>query len=93
MDLVILNRVNLSFGSEEILKDISLTITDQTRLALVGRNGTGKTTILRLLFGELEPTSGNVFRKNGIRIGFLRQEQRLEGNNFLMEAVLREHKE
>ena len=63
MDLIIADKVSFSYGSNEIFSDVSLTITYSTRLALVGRNGLGKTTLLRVLAGELEPTLGEIFRK------------------------------
>ncbi|HDG68015.1 MAG TPA: ABC-F family ATP-binding cassette domain-containing protein, partial [candidate division Zixibacteria bacterium] len=89
MDLVILDNVGYSPGGKEIFEKISFTITDRTRLALLGRNGTGKTTLLRLIAGEIEPTSGNIFRKGGIRIGFLHQEQRIEDGGTVFESVLK----
>jgi len=88
MDLIIADKVSFSYGSNEIFSDVSLTITDSTRLALVGRNGLGKTTLLRVLAGELEPTSGEIFRKKGLKIAFLKQEERLEGEDKLLDAVL-----
>ncbi|MCD6532303.1 ABC-F family ATP-binding cassette domain-containing protein [bacterium] len=89
MDLVILDNVGYSPGGKEIFEKISFTITDRTRLALLGRNGTGKTTLLRLIAGEIEPTSGNIFRKGGIRIGFLHQEQGIEDGGTVFESVLK----
>jgi len=88
MDLIIADKVSFSYGSNEIFSNVSLTITDSTRLALVGRNGLGKTTLLRVLAGELEPTSGEIFRKKGLKIAFLKQEERLEGEDKLLDAVL-----
>lgn len=89
MDLVILDNVGYSPGGKEIFEKISFTITDRTRLALLGRNGTGKTTLLRLIAGEIEPTSGKIFRKGGIRIGFLHQEQGIENGGTVFESVLK----
>ena len=89
MDLVILDNVGYSPGGKEIFEKISFTITDRTRLALLGRNGTGKTTLLRLIAGEIEPTSGNIFRRGGIRIGFLHQEQGIEDGGTVFESVLK----
>ena len=88
MDLIIADEIGFSFGTSKIFSNISMTITDQTRLALVGKNGLGKTTLLRVIAGELETTEGAVFRNKGLRIGFLRQEQRLEGKMHLVDSVL-----
>ncbi len=92
MDLIIADEIGFYFGTSRIFSNISLTITDQTRLALVGKNGLGKTTILRVIAGELETTEGEVFRNKGLRIGFLRQEQRLEGKMLLVDSVLAQNK-
>jgi len=92
MDLIIADEIGFSFGTSKVFSNISLTITDQTRLALVGKNGLGKTTLLRVIAGELETTEGEVFRNKGLRIGFLRQEQRLEGKMHLVDSVLAQNK-
>ncbi len=89
MDLVILDNVEYEVGGKQIFSGVSFTITDTTGLALLGRNGTGKTTLLRLIAGELEPTAGEIYRKRGIKIGFLHQEQAIPGGDLpVFDAVL-----
>ena len=68
---------NLSFahGPEIVLADVSLTVADGHRIGVIGPNGVGKSTLLRLLTGELEPESGKVARvPAGARVGHLTQE-------------------
>ncbi|MCD6595964.1 ABC-F family ATP-binding cassette domain-containing protein [bacterium] len=92
MDLIIFDKVSYKIGENEIIRDMSFTITDNTRIALVGRNGTGKSTLLKLIADEIQPTSGNIYRKKNLRIGYLHQEQRLIGEIPLKDAVLQQNK-
>lgn len=59
--VVELRDVDLSFGDKEVLRSVSLVVGPQERLAIIGQSGAGKTTILRLVLGILEPTAGSVF--------------------------------
>ena len=61
MPIVELRDVSLSFGKKQILDDVSLIVEPQERLVIIGQSGAGKTTILRLILGILEPTVGSVF--------------------------------
>jgi ATP-binding cassette subfamily F protein 3 len=69
-----LKNVNISFGAEQVLKDVSLTLTDDMRLGLVGPNGAGKTTLLRIICGELLADGGTVGLSGGSVVGYLPQE-------------------
>ena len=59
--MICLNKVNMSFGSKQILKDINLTINKGETLAIIGASGSGKSTLLRLIIGLLKPTSGEIW--------------------------------
>ncbi|MDX6523681.1 MAG: transport system ATP-binding/permease protein, partial [Gaiellales bacterium] len=50
-----LTQIRLSFGGDEVLSDVSAIVRPRDRVALVGRNGAGKTSLLRVIAGELEP--------------------------------------
>ena len=69
-----LNNINKSFGADEVLKDISLMLTDEQRIGLVGPNGAGKTTLLRIICGEMAADSGSVSIANPAGLGYLSQE-------------------
>ena len=72
----ILTATNLakSFGANDIFSDVSLGIPQHARIGLVGANGVGKTTLLRILMGEESPSEGQVHRAQGLRVGYLPQE-------------------
>ena len=65
--------VGVDFGATTLFSDISFTVAPGERWGIVGRNGTGKTTLFRLLTGELEPTRGNIARAPRLRVSLLDQ--------------------
>ena len=74
MALLSLRNVSLAFGGPRVLDQIELQIEPGERVALLGRNGEGKSTLLRLLQGELTPDEGQVIRQQGLRIARLPQD-------------------
>jgi ATPase subunit of ABC transporter with duplicated ATPase domains len=67
--------INVDLGHRSVLDDVDLTITERSRIAVVGPNGVGKTTLFRILVGELEPSSGVVSRTpETTTVGLVRQE-------------------
>jgi ATP-binding cassette subfamily F protein 3 len=86
----LLTAVNLSksFGPVDIFPEISFSIPHRARIGLVGPNGVGKTTLLRILIDEEEASSGSVHRARGIRIGYLPQEAVLESSRNVWEECL-----
>jgi len=71
--MISLNDITLSFGGFTLLDDINLHIGDKERVGLVGKNGAGKSTILKMIMGLQSPTSGNILMTNGQKIGYLPQ--------------------
>jgi len=74
MSLLSAQSLARSFGAEDIFQDVDLAVPDKGRIALVGPNGVGKTTLLRILIGEDKQDAGEVHKKRGLRIGYLPQE-------------------
>ncbi|MGI5850047.1 MAG: ribosomal protection-like ABC-F family protein [Christensenellales bacterium] len=74
MTALSLKNISKSFGASDILKDLSLTVTDEMRVGLVGPNGAGKTTLLRIICGEIVSDNGTVGLGPGVTVGYLPQE-------------------
>ena len=68
----------LSYGHEDLLNSASLAIHEGDKAGLVGRNGCGKSSFLRILAGEENPDSGNIARRQGLVVGYLPQEFQLD---------------
>jgi ABC transport system ATP-binding/permease protein len=87
-NLVNLERVSKSYGIRPLLTEVSLGIGAGERVGIVGRNGDGKTTLLRLLTGQEEADAGRISRARGLLIGYLRQGDELNDTHTVREAVL-----
>ncbi len=74
MSLLTLRDIGIAFGGAPILDGASLQIEEGDRLCLLGRNGTGKSTLLKILAGELPPDTGDIMRRQGLRISLVSQE-------------------
>lgn len=66
-------NISYSYGDENVIKDFSVNITRGQRIGLIGNNGVGKTTLLRLLLGHLEPQSGTLKRGTNLEVGYFDQ--------------------
>ncbi|HEX7357791.1 MAG TPA: ABC-F family ATP-binding cassette domain-containing protein, partial [Ignavibacteriaceae bacterium] len=90
MSPVILSALELElhFGEQVILDKTSLTVHEGDRIGLVGRNGAGKSTFLKILSGILQPDSGEVARKKDLIVGFLSQEFTLDEYKNVYENIL-----
>ncbi|MBQ3221832.1 MAG: ABC-F family ATP-binding cassette domain-containing protein [Clostridia bacterium] len=86
---MLISTENLTFGfnGETLLEQISFALNEGDRVGLIGGNGEGKTTLIRLLLGELESESGKLFVKNGIRIGYLAQNGGYDSQNTVQEEM------
>ena len=66
-------NISYSYGDEEVIRDFSIKIMRGDRIGLIGNNGVGKTTLLRLLLGELEPQTGTLKMGTGLEVGYFDQ--------------------
>jgi ATP-binding cassette subfamily F protein 3 len=89
MTLVDLQNVTKSFGNGPVFQDVSWQVNSSGKIGLIGANGTGKTTLFRIIAGELTPDEGRVYRAKGLRIGFLRQEIQLSSELTLFDEMLK----
>ena len=87
MAIVNIDGVSLSFGGAPLLDQVTLTIEEGDRISLVGRNGTGKSTLLRLLHGDLAPDAGMIRHHKDVSIAFLPQEVPVDMAGSVIDAV------
>ncbi len=89
MSLIRLRNIHVSFGGPAILESISVSIQAGERLCLLGRNGTGKSTLLKVISGEVKAESGDLEYKQSVKIAVLDQEPRgdLQGSIFDIVAM------
>jgi len=88
MSLITANNLSKSFGAQDIFEGISLSIPRGARIALVGSNGVGKTTLIRILIGQDFPNSGAVQHAKELTIGYLPQEASLATKGTLWQTCL-----
>ncbi len=91
MHLLSLKNISFSytFGEDNLFEKINLDINSGDRIGLIGPNGCGKTTLLRIIIGEQEPVSGKVsLSKTNIQIGYLKQESSIEYKGTLLDYTL-----
>lgn len=93
MNVLNIEHVSKLYGDKMVLGDVSYGIQEGEKIGIIGINGTGKTTLLRILAGEEEPDSGQVIRQNGLKIAFLKQNQEFPENASVLSCVMDGRKE
>jgi len=88
MSILSATGLAMHFGAQDIFADISLSVARGDRVALVGANGTGKTTLMRILAGVEAPSAGAVRRARGLRLGYLPQQPEFTGEATLYREML-----
>lgn len=86
--MIQVDDLTLSYGGDPVFEDVSFTINSRERCGLVGRNGSGKTSLLRLLTGQEAADSGTISLSKGYKLGYLDQHIRFSRPTVLQEAVL-----
>lgn len=87
MSVLAIENIAKSFGANDVLRGVSLRIAWGQKLGLVGTNGCGKTTLLRIVAGEMEPDQGFVRAARGVRVGYLKQEQMVDHGRTVYEEA------
>jgi len=88
MSLITATNLSKSFGPDDIFSGATLSIPQGARIAIVGPNGVGKTTLLHILLGMEEPSSGVVSQARNLQVGYLPQEAALQGTHTLWQECL-----
>ena len=76
--MISIQGLKVEFGSQVLFENISYVVNKRDKIALVGKNGAGKTTMLKIITGEQQPTSGTVARQADITIGYLPQQMKIK---------------
>lgn len=85
--LVTFNEVSIKYVDKPILNKATFTINDTDKIGIVGVNGTGKSTLLKLVTGEIEKDSGTIFRKSNLQISYLPQSPKFNKNDTIFNVA------
>ena len=82
------NNISLAYGSQVLFKDVNLKFSPEECYGIIGANGAGKSTFLKILSGEIEPDSGEIFITPGQRLSFMRQDHFAFDKYKVLETVI-----
>ena len=88
-----LTNITVSFGGRDLYKNISFQINPKDKIGIVGKNGAGKSTMLKLITGEQKPNSGTINTTNSLSIGYLPQEINVSSSEEILNEVLNANKQ
>jgi ATP-binding cassette subfamily F protein 3 len=88
-DVLLVSELSLGYGSRELLHDVNLHVGFGDRVALIGPNGIGKTTLLRCIAGEIAPRAGAVRLGQGVKLGYMQQELEMLDPNITPLTLIR----
>lgn len=89
MILISVQNVQKNFGAHEVLRDVTFSLQKGEKMGLVGVNGCGKTTLMRMITGELQPDAGMIHKSKDLRIGYLAQVDDIALSDTVWGALLR----
>src|SRR5919205_4319459 len=87
MSLITFGNVGVDFGATTLFRDVTFAAGKGDRWGVIGRNGTGKTTLFKLITGALQPSSGSVVRLPGLRVSLMEQHREYEGAETVWSAA------
>ena len=87
MNLLTVENISKSFGELILFENLSFGVNKDQKIALIAKNGTGKTSILKMLSGTDSPDTGRVNYRKGIRVSFLEQEPEMDPNLTIEETI------
>ena len=87
MQILNVQQLKKEFGDDILFEDVSFSLNDNDRLALIGPNGNGKSTLIKIILNEVDKTSGEVVLAKGTTIGYLSQDVITNLDNNLYDEV------
>ena len=91
--MLISNNITMQFGAKPLFENVSVKFVDGNRYGLIGANGCGKSTFMKILGGDLEQSAGEVMLQPGLRLGKLSQNQFGYEDDRVLDVVLQGHVE
>ena len=91
--MLISNNITMQFGAKPLFENVSVKFGEGNRYGLIGANGCGKSTYMKILAGTLEPTAGNISLDNHERMAFLHQDQFAYEDQRVLDVVMMGHEE
>lgn len=88
MNLLVAENLKKSYGADELFEGVGLGINEGDKCGLIGINGTGKSTLLRIIAGVEEPDEGTVTMRNGLKIAYLPQTPEFDNNKSVLDNVI-----
>ncbi|WP_312702388.1 ATP-binding cassette domain-containing protein, partial [Sedimentibacter sp.] len=80
--------VSKSYVVDTIIENISFSVNDNEKIGLIGLNGAGKTTLFNILTGSLDPDSGEIYRVKSKKLGYLKQNTKIDSSMSIMDEML-----
>ena len=87
--MIAANNVTLRLGKKALFEDVNIKFTEGNCYGIIGANGAGKSTFLRILSGQLDTTNGHISITPGQRLSFLEQDQNKYDNQVVLDTVIR----
>ena len=87
------SKITMRFGQDTLFEDVNVKFTPGKRYGLIGANGAGKSTFMKILTGQLEPSQGDVYVEKDCVLGYLRQDHSEFDNNTILDTVYMGNKE
>ena len=91
--MITTSNITMQFGAKPLFENVSVKFGDGNRYGLIGANGCGKSTFMKIMGGDLEPSAGNVSLDPGVRLGKLKQDQFAYEDQRVVDVVLQGHTE
>ena len=91
--LITINSGTVYFGANDVFENIDFVVNENEKIALVGRNGCGKTTLLKVLMGEVDLNSGQLIKSNKVKVGYLNQNSLIDCHNNVRDELLTVYKD